>query len=127
MRKIVKLFQPRFAPIVRDGTKLNTIRPEPKRQQDMPRVGDTISLREWQGEPYRSKHRVLRESVIVRVEICDLNYLNAWLNDVRQKPDEFARLDGFTDFRDLVDWFESTHGLTDPLQILTGENANIIR
>lgn len=82
--KIIKLFQPRFAPMVKDGTKLNTIRPLPKRERDMPQVGWDISLREWSGKPYRSKQRVLKESVIEGVSICDVNYLNAWLDEVRQ-------------------------------------------
>lgn len=48
----VLLFQPRFANLVAAGTKRQTIRPTRK----IPIVrGDDLSLRQWQGLPYRSK------------------------------------------------------------------------
>lgn len=109
MRKIVKLFQPRFAPMVRDGTKLNTIRPLPKRPQDMPKVGWEISLREWEGKPYRSKQRVLKESVITRVEMCEITEFGATIEG-EGHPD-LAERDGFKDWPDMRSWFDSTHGL----------------
>lgn len=42
----VRMFKPQFAPMVENGTKLQTVRPRPKR---MPKEGDAISLRCWTG------------------------------------------------------------------------------
>lgn len=110
----VKMFKPRFAPLVKAGTKLQTVRPIPKR---MPKVGDTISLREWSGLPYRSKQRVLRVSIITEVRKVFINAATVVFDCniatmLKDKSDEdaFARADGFKDFNDLWRWFEETHG-----------------
>lgn len=102
---IVRLFQPRFAPLVESGAKRQTIRPTPNR---MPKVGDAISLREWCGKPYRSRQRLLRASVITRVEPFDLDAMRL---DEPTKRDAFARADGFADWPDMLAWFVQTHGL----------------
>lgn len=63
-RRFVRMFKPRFAPLVKDGRKLQTMRPVPK---VMPRPGDIIDCRMWAGKPYRSKHVKLCEGRITRV------------------------------------------------------------
>ena len=40
----VRMFKPQFAPLVKAGTKRQTIRPVPKR---LPQPGDLESWREW--------------------------------------------------------------------------------
>lgn len=102
---IVRLFQPRFASLVESGVKLQTLRKTPKR---MPKVGSKISLRVWTGNPYRSKQRVLKESIITRVEPFDLDAMRL---DEPAKRDAFARADGFADWADMLAWFVQTHGL----------------
>lgn len=113
-RHFVRLFKPRFAPLVEAGTKLQTIRPTPKR---VPAPGDRISLRAWTGKPYRSKQRILRETVITHVHMVTITRLNLtsaeygpWAySDLRRAV--FAKADGFKDWWDMVDWFETEHGL----------------
>lgn len=104
----VRLFMPRFAPLVEAGTKLQTVRPFPKR---MPKPGDKISLRCWTDRPYRSKQRVLMESTITEVSIVDITENGIAVNSYAEPCDEFARADGFRDFYELCDWFRETHGL----------------
>lgn len=109
---VVRLFQSRFAPLVKSGAKLQTVRPVPKR---MPKVGDAISLREWTGKPYRSPQRVLKESVITRVSPIKMDSecgisVDGWLLcHIEEK--EFAQADGFKDSTEMIQWFAKTHGL----------------
>lgn len=116
MGMIVKMFQPRFAPLVEGGVKLNTVRPTPKR---MPRVGEKISLRAWTGKPYRSKQRVLRESTVRSVQEITIEsaptmgcfiYINMIMLSLIEAT-TFAVGDGFKSLKDMSTWFEETHGL----------------
>ena len=109
----VRLFKPRFAPLVEAGTKLQAVRPIPKR---MPKVGDKISLRCWTDKSYRSKQRVLMESTITRVDTFSIDtFPTMRINDIglkyRRVCDDFARADGFSDYPALLEWFRETHGL----------------
>ncbi len=112
---IVKLFQPRFAPLVESGTKRQTIRPTPKR---MPKIGDALSLRQWTGLPYRSPQRVLREASVKAVSACEIHGYGLivrgrtfFVDSDRVELDAFSKEDGFKDWQDLLEWFESTHDL----------------
>lgn len=80
----------------------------------MPKVGDEISLREWTGKPYRSKQRVLRESIISDVETVEIQrnemYLGGrWIPYVQMF--EFAKADGFIGVNDMIGFFHYMHGL----------------
>ena len=113
LASFVRMFKPQFAGLVKAGTKIQTVRPVPKR---MPKPGDKISLREWTDKPYRSKQRVLIDSHITRVDTFSLDtFPSIRINDIRLKTrreaDEFARADGFEDYPALLEWFRSTHGL----------------
>ena len=101
----VILFQPQFADKVRDGSKLQTIRP-PRKREIHP--GDELSLRRWTGAPYRSKQEVLREAVCVEVEPI---LLRDWSYGSDKHLDALARADGFADWPEMRDWFRATHGL----------------
>ena len=115
---IVKMFQPRFAPLVESGEKIQTIRPVPKR---MPRVGAEISCRVWEAAPYRSHQREILRSVVVAsslVRIADGGILIAPYDPSRDPSwtpvtdlDAFARADGFASWDDMRSWFSDTHGL----------------
>jgi hypothetical protein len=106
------LFQPRFAPKVKAGEKLQTVRPFRKRR---PEPGDPLSLREWTSKPYRSKQRELRQAVIKRVAAIHLDLFGIlsidgeWLTASRQ--DVFAHDDGFSNADEMREWFGKTHGL----------------
>jgi len=111
-RTFVKTFMPRFAEKIRDGSKLNTIRPWPKRQCDIPRVAmrDRISCREWTGKPYASKQGVLREAPIVEVLYVEIRKGSVdfpGVRRVRQMSEltAFARADGFKNLQEFWDWF----------------------
>jgi hypothetical protein len=107
----VRMFKPRFAVMVENGTKLQTVRPRPKR---MPKAGDTISLRCWTGLPYRSKQRVLRESIIAAVRTIEIDSYAITIDGVRlhhQGEEEFAMADGFNSPGEMTAWFRDTHGL----------------
>jgi hypothetical protein len=112
MSNFVRMFKPQFADLVEAGTKLQTVRPVPKR---MPGPGDTISLRTWTGRPYCSKMRVLLEARITAVEAVEIQEHGIWCMDSyirsRERLDVFARADGFEGWRDLAAWFQQEHGL----------------
>ena len=98
------MFAPQFALQVEAGTKLQTVRSKPTR---MPRPGDQISLRAWTGKPYRSKQRVLGESILTKVDVFDLDAMRLWNHRDR---DAFARADGFCDWPEMLNWFIREHG-----------------
>jgi len=120
-RRFVRLFKPRFAYLVENGKKLQTVRPWPKR---IPQAGDLISLRTWTGRPYWSDQRILREGVVMaiaRISIyrghywhsieCGGNLMAGLTVTDSGALDAFARADGFNHWADLVDWFRAEHGL----------------
>ena len=117
-RRHVRLFQPRFAPLVEAGSKTSTIRPVPKRAI---RAGDVLDLRTWTGKPYRSKQRKLREAfctAVTPIELCFIRHrLLVWLRGAKPKHlsrsaiETLARRDGFSDAAEMADWFENAHGL----------------
>ena len=97
--------------MVEDGSKCQTVRPTPKR---MPQPGDRISLRTWTGAPYRSKQRVLRDGVVTRVRLIEIETYAITIDGKRLhafEEESFAKADGFPSVSDLVDWFGETHGL----------------
>lgn len=77
----------------------------------MPNPGDTISLREWTGKPYRSKQRVLMDATITKVSMVDITETGISVNSWAEPCHDFAQADGFRDFFELRDWFIQTHGL----------------
>ena len=121
-RKFVWMFQPRFAQLVESGEKCQTIRKTPKR---MPEAGDLISLREWTGKPYRSKQRILRESVITKVHVIfftehyfgwsfnggNLRAIAAGGPNTSLRVENFAQADGFASWSEMCAWFKETHSL----------------
>lgn len=108
-------FQSRFAPKVRSGEKLQTIR----RRRKRPTVeGDTLYLYTNQRTKNAEK---LREAKCVRVlpiEIHDESeYIRArvkvgldWVNAA--ELDDFARADGFADADEFFQFWRDVHGLT---------------
>lgn len=118
---IVKMFKPRFAPLVRDGTKRQTIRPKPKRAL---KPNEEISLRQWEGKPYRSKQVELRKSTLTSLESIaihqdgisfgDGTMRRFWCGDKggrRLILEAFAKDDGFSGWTEMREWFQEEHGL----------------
>ena len=97
--------------MVESGTKLQTVRPTPKR---LPRAGDRISLRAWTGKPYRSKQRVLRESTITKVGKIKITEQAVVIEGYilhHQDEEELAMADGFSSIVEMTEWFREEHGL----------------
>lgn len=112
-KTFVRMFKPQFAWLVQAGLKCQTVRPVPKR---MPQTGDRISLRMWEGLPYRSKQVVLKESVITAVESIEITPEGwVWIKDFRIKTrhdfEQFALADGFNTPEAFLEWFKTNHGL----------------
>jgi hypothetical protein len=114
---IVYMFRDRFAELVRDGSKRQTIR------HGLPRCkpGDAMSLRRWTGKPYRSKQEELRVAVCAEVTLCYASVVRGlgWFivvgTDARSHVygdalEDLARADGFVDAEDMEQWFVATHG-----------------
>lgn len=113
----VIMFQPRFAALVMSGAKRQTIRP---RRRHQIQVGDTLSLREWIGKPYRSKQREIRTAVCSNVSEIRITEpigltqglaIGHWIIAIGIARDQFARADGFESFSEMLEWFSKTHGL----------------
>ncbi len=109
-RTFVRLFQPRFAPLITRGEKRQTVRKHPKR---MPRSGDFLDARQWAGRPYRSKQIYLGIFPIRHVSEILLTALEPIVisGDLKLHifPEIFAKKDGFKTYLDLWQWFEENH------------------
>lgn len=109
-------FQERFASAVASGAKRQTIRKERKRPIE---PGDRLILGTWEGKPYRSKVRRLREAECSQVEpvrigygrYCDEAIIVSGRHLTSDECDEFAEADGFTCLSVMLAWFGKTHGL----------------
>lgn len=103
----VILFQPHFASLVRRGAKTQTMRKKARCK-----LGDTLSLRQWSGRPYRSKQVVIREVVCKSVApVCVDKCNGVTVDGLPVDAEEFARADGFEYFLDMLIWLDATHGL----------------
>ncbi|OAM89305.1 ASCH domain-containing protein [Termitidicoccus mucosus] len=107
------MFQPRFVPLILDGTKTSTIRLPRKREV---RVGDICDLRTWTGRPYASKQRKLREVVCAAVLSVEIDESwEVWLHgnkrlEIKERR-ALARGEGFYSPMDMLTWFRDTHGM----------------
>ena len=110
MARHVIIFSARFAEVVREGLKCQTVRPTRKRTVC---VLDELDLRAWSGLPYRSKQVKLREVVALSVHAVRITASWMVLDGRRLNPAEanqFARLDGFLNYANLAGWFQEVHG-----------------
>ena len=100
-------FQPRFATLVRRWAKTQTMR---KKARCKP--GDTLSLRQWSGRPYRSKQVLIKEVVCKSVApVCVDKRDGVTVDGEHVDEEDFARADGFEDFFEMLVWLDATHGL----------------
>lgn len=123
-RRWVKMFQAQFVPKVQDGTKTTTIRPSSPGGNPQP--GDTLDARMWTGKPYRSKQASILTAKITKVRLVRVDEYCIRFAELAEKSDvawaegygvgnprlnEIAKADGFSGWRELAAWFQSTHGL----------------
>ena len=103
----VIMFQPHFADLIAAGTKFQTIRVNARC-----RACSVLSLRRWEGKPYRSKHEVIREGYCESVMPVVIDQDSITLDGRKlMNEDGFAKADGFDDARSMREWFERVHGL----------------
>lgn len=110
-RRFVRMFKPRFAALVREGKKFQTIRPMPKR---MPQPGDIIDCRMWEGVPYKSNQRKIGDHRITEVHCIDIFETTIHVDGVLLFPTEtqdLATADGFVLFEEMIGFFIKEHGL----------------
>jgi len=112
MKRIVKIFQDRFAASILDGTKRSTIRNLPKRLEDWPQPGDLINARQWSGRPYGSPQRSLCELLVTGVSEITIEEdgITHDMNGCSVPPgspyhDTVARQEGFKDWDEMKKWF----------------------
>lgn len=102
----VILFQPRFAALVRSGAKTQTMR-----KKAGCKVGYTLSLRKWSGQPRKSKHVLIKDVVCKSVVPVYVDAVQVMIDGRHVDQEEFARKDGFGYFGEMVHWIATTHGL----------------
>ena len=98
----VLLFEPRFWGPVVSGEKVHSIRRTRKRPV---RPGDELSLRAWEGRPYRSRQRVLADETCLFVRECWIDCQGIVIDGHRfsgpEELDAFAVSDGFDDWNQM--------------------------
>lgn len=106
-------FQKRFVTLIRSGEKCQTIRAVRKDGRPPCRHGDRLKL--YTG--MRTKGcRLVKTVEVIDCEKITIRHDGAYLADAvygpdGESPDFFARLDGFTDWTEMRDWFAQAHGL----------------
>ncbi len=105
----VYLFHEMFVRLVAIGAKCHTIRPRRKDGRRI-QVGEKVSLRRWEGKPYRSKQvRIRDDSECVRVSTIELDEAGQIkVNDVildEQQASMLAVADGFHDFNHMLNYW----------------------
>lgn len=106
------MFKPRFARLVEDGSKRQTIR---MRARCVP--GDVLSLREWSGAPYRSKQRLLEvPGPVVCSEVLPVVVHGGGISVGGHELSAFAMrvsalLDGFYSVDEMMAFFSAGYGL----------------
>lgn len=98
-------FSPEFADAVEAGRKRQTIR-----KTRRARKGDIVQL--YTGQRTKAC-RKLGEGVCTLVDYVGIRSDGITLGDIIKHPrdiDEFARADGFADFKTMVAWFEKKYG-----------------
>jgi hypothetical protein len=110
MKRHYKKFQDRFIGKIRSGVKTSTIRPLPKRAQDMIYCWDMVVIQRWSGKAYRSKVETIGTVQVKGVQtiVCttplDKDFVFLGMCDDNWKTE------GFESTQDMIDWFSKTHG-----------------
>jgi len=103
-------FQAQFAHMVESGEKLQTIRAHRKRPF---RVGDRLYLYSGMRTKQCRKlgEAICTETRSVRLTTHGSFYLDGFILWGRSEVEPFARRDGFANMSEMVEWFETNHGL----------------
>lgn len=106
-------FQNRFEAPILALVKDATIRALRKDGRPRAKDGETISLRVWTGEPYRSKQREFAQRVVkftfpVRVSRLGIERPDLGCKLVRSR---MAKSLGFANWSEAREWYQRAHGL----------------
>ncbi|WP_420578822.1 hypothetical protein [Oceaniradius stylonematis] len=110
-------FQTRFAPMVEDGRKTQTIRADRKRHA---RAGEPVQLYTGMRTAACRKLRdpdpecLMCKPIRIKARTISIGDLAATGAKLLWRPDElerFAMADGFDSHADMIAWFDETHGL----------------
>lgn len=114
-RRFVRIFHERFADLIREGRKTQTIR---KTFEPIPKPGDLIDCRKWEGQAYQSRQQSVGVFEVKYLWIVEIEEQSAELScpfykiRVQEKDhDMFAKADGFDDWCEMVAFFRSAYGL----------------
>lgn len=111
------MFQHRFAEKVASGQKRQTIRPPRKDGKPVCRVGQMLSLRQWEGVAYRSKQvKLIEDTPCVATGKVYLSTIGCviigdGMSLMGDELEQFARADGFESHAEMFKYFEESHGL----------------
>ena len=109
----VLMFEPRFVAEIEAGEKTSTIRQKRKRPI---KPGDVLSLRRWEGKPYRPKSKQVEikqvrctrvSHILVRFSGVEIN--SRWLNSWERH--ELSVADGFEGVTALRAYLGDAYGL----------------
>ena len=100
-------FKPQFAPLVKAGTKRQTIRASAWGIE----VGTLLSLRKWTGKPYRSPQELLREEFCTSIEPIRVELAFIVINGGYYHREQMAVADGFENWPQMRDFFQANGGL----------------
>ncbi len=104
-------FQARFAPLIREGLKLQTIRGHRARHA---RPGERVQL--FTGLRTKQASRIVADPVCITVSNCEITFASARISRVVvaglpvRDLDMFAALDGFEDLGDMTAFWLERHG-----------------
>ncbi len=111
----VIMFMKRLAPKVRDGSKRQTVRPKRKRRI---KVGEQLSLREWETKAYRSPQIEIRSAPCVSVKPITIGLLRgspivSVAGDLlsHSQLETFVSDDGIETVAEFIQFFQQAHGL----------------
>lgn len=99
-------FKAQFAPLIEAGTKLQTIR-----RTARAKPGDRLQL--YTGQRTSDCRKLVDpDPICTRVDYVGIrpDYITFGNKAAWPDADEFARMDGFKDYDDLVAWFAATYG-----------------
>ncbi len=112
----VLMFQPRFTDPIRSGQKCQTIRPPRKRPI---KIGDDLSLRQWEGKAYRSPQveiAAVRCSGVFEIEVRSNGITIGEADDfVNPRPPRItasAELNAFAQGDGFESWMEMRKYIT---------------
>ena len=118
------LFQRQFRAPILAGIKITTWR-RPWKNGRFYREGEDLSLRCWSGAPYRSKQELFATARVRFVIPVTVSRRGVHRTDDGNAMDrrQVARREGFRNWTEMRQWFETHHGLPAVLRMVVMEEV----